>query len=317
MDATLTDRYIHAVTRTIPESQRADVAAELRALIGDELDVRIAAGEEAAASERVVLEELGDPDELAARFADRPLHLIGPRYYLDWLRLVKLLGWIVIPLATVGIALGQTLAGESLISIFAATLGGAISVAVHLVFWTTLVFAVVERSGAGTGPLAPWTIDRLPLENPDTGARFRDVITSLVFLAVAAAAMVWDQLVGAVYIQGHWMSFLSPALWPWWFGGLLVAMGVEAILQLVVYLSGRWSAVLSTVNAALNIVIAASAIALLSQGMLLNPEFWTVAIPTPDAGKVFGIISVITGFAIAAVAVWDSLDAFRKWWRTR
>ena len=29
-----------------------------------------------------MLTELGDPVILAAEYADRPLHLIGPRYYL-------------------------------------------------------------------------------------------------------------------------------------------------------------------------------------------------------------------------------------------
>ena len=256
MTATLTDRYVLAVTRSIPEQQRADVADELRASIADQLDARIEAGEPANAAERAVLTELGDPDRLAAGYADRPLSLIGPRYFLEWKRLLVLLLWIVVPLAAFGLALGQTLSG--------------------------------------------------------TGARFSDMIASVVFLAIAAAALLWDQLVGAVYLNGQWMSLLSPSLWPWWVGGLLVAMGVDAVLQIIVFLRGRWTFALAAFNTVLNIVIAVPAVWLLSQGRLLNPEFWTLVIPNGEGDKVFGIISVITGFAIAGIAVWDIVDAFLK-----
>lgn len=108
---TFTERYVDAAMRTVPEAQRADLSAELRAAIADQTEARAEAGENRESAERAVLESLGDPEKLAASYTDRPLHLIGPRYYLLWWRLVKLLWCIVTPLAAFGIALGQTLAG--------------------------------------------------------------------------------------------------------------------------------------------------------------------------------------------------------------
>jgi hypothetical protein len=317
MESTLTDRYIQAVIRTIPERQRGDVAAELRGSIADQLEARLAGGGTLDDAERDVLNELGDPDKLAAGYADRPLHLIGPRYYLEWWRLLKLLLAIVVPLAAFGIALGQTLAGTPIGGIIGSTIGGAITVAVHLAFWTALVFALVERSDEARTAIAPWTVDRLRAETPYTGARFVDMIVSVVFLAIAAVALVWDQLVGAVYLGGRWMSFLSPELWPWWAGALLVAIGIDAVLLIVVFLAGRWTYALAAVNAALNVVVAVPAIWLLSQDMLLNKAFWLEVIPNGDAEKVYAILSVLTGFAIAGIAVWDTLDAFLKARRAR
>ncbi len=319
METTLTDRYIHAVTRTIPEKQRDDVAAELHAAIADQLDARIGAGEDADAAERDVLTGLGDPDKLAAGYADRPLYLIGPRLYLEWWRLLKLLLWIVVPLAAFGIALGQTLAGAGIGEIIASTLGGAVSVALHLAFWTTLVFALIERSddARASAQTTAWSVDRLPPDNPYTGARFVDMITSIVFLIVAAGALLWDQLLGLVHLEGHWMSFLYPGLWPWWIGGLLIVMGIEAVLQVVVYLNQRWTTSLAVCNAVLNLVVAVPAIWLLSQQMLLNPEFWLTVLPAADAQNVFTILSVITGFGIAGIAIWDTIDAFLKARRSR
>lgn len=319
-DASLTDRYVHAVIRTIPEPQRDDVAAELRGSIADQLEARIDAGEPAAAAERAVLTELGDPDKLAAGYADRPLYLIGPRYYLEWWRLLKLLLWIVPPLAAFGIALGQTLAGAPLGAIIGTTIGGTISVIVHLAFWTALVFALIERSestrASTDSALAPWKVEDLP-ELPVVRARFGDMLASLIFLAIAAGVLVWDQLIGTIYLEGRWMSFLSPELAPWWLGGLLLIMAIEAVMQIVVYLTRRWTLPLAVANLILNIVVAVPAIWLLTQGMLLNPEFWHTVIPEPDTDKVFGIISVLTGFGIVGIAVWDTIDAFLKAHRSR
>ena len=42
--STLTDRYIDAAMRTVPEKQRADLAAELRASIDDQIDARVESG---------------------------------------------------------------------------------------------------------------------------------------------------------------------------------------------------------------------------------------------------------------------------------
>ena len=312
--ATLTERYVQAVTRSIPEAQRDDVAAELRGSIADQLDARIEAGEPAEAAERAVLTALGDPDKLAAGMIDRPLHLIGPRYYLDWWRLLKLLLWIVPPIAAFGIALGQTLAGAPIGAIIGTTIGGTLTVIVHLAFWTAFVFFLIERyevGGAKEGGVSnPWTLDDLP-EVHATRARFADMVVNLVFLALAAAVLVWDQLFGLVYLDGRWMSFLDPGLWPGWMGGLLIVLAVEAAFQVVLYVRGRWTVGLAVANTVLNLVVAVPAVWLLSQGMLLNREFWDAVIPD-DPEKVYGILSVLTGFGIAAIAIWDTIDGFLK-----
>lgn len=59
-----------------------------------------------------MLTELGDPMRLAAGYTGRPLHLIGPAVYPDWLRLVKLLLGIIVPLSMAGSALAQALVGD-------------------------------------------------------------------------------------------------------------------------------------------------------------------------------------------------------------
>lgn len=330
---TLTDRYIDAAMRTVPEKQRADLAAELRASIHDDIDARLEQGETRESAERAVLIGLGDPELLAARYTDRPLYLIGPRYFLDWWRLLKLLLWIVPPLAAFGIALGKTLSEAPLGDIIGTTVVGTLATVLHLAFWTTLVFAVIERvtppsvpalGAAAAAPglprtttpalLGEWTPDQLP-EPRENGATFADMIASIVMLVIGAGAILWDLFLG--FVPGMQLSFLHPDLWPWWIGGLFVVMAIEAVLAIVVHSAGRWTYPFAVMNAILAVTVAVPALWLLMQGRLLNPDFWPTLISDGHDAEVSQIVAIVWGFGIAAIAVWDILDAFLKARRAR
>ena len=315
----LTDRYVDAAMRTVPEKQRDDLGAELRASIDDQVDARVANGEPHEAAERAVLTELGDPDKLAAEYTDRPLWLIGPRYYLTWWRLTKVL-WAIVPAcAAFGVALGQTLAGESFGEIVGTVWSVALAVVVHIGFWTTLVFFIVERSasGARTGLVGTWSPDDLPDPRP-RGAGLGDLVASLVFLAVAAGAIIWDHFIGVGYTSdAGWVSFLAPDLWPWWIGALFVLMVLEALLAVSVYARGRWDIGSATVNLFLNLTIAGGALWLLSQQQLINPEFFPALMPADSAETVYSVVSTVFGFGIVGIAIWDTVDSFLKAARAR
>ena len=141
---TLTDRYVWAAARTLPEAQRAEFGRELRERIGDVIDARVDRGAAPADAEHAALVELGDPLQLASSYIDRPLQLIGPKYFLTWWRLLKLLLVIVVPLAAAGVLLGQVIAQAPVGSMIGVTIGTTISVAVHIAFWTTLAFAIAR-----------------------------------------------------------------------------------------------------------------------------------------------------------------------------
>lgn len=315
MNATLTDRYIDAAMRSVPEKQRDDLSAELRASIADQIDARIDAGEPQSAAERSVLTELGDPDKLAAGYLERPLWLVGPRYYLDWWRLLKLL-WAIVPAcAAFGVALAQTLSGASLGEIIGATIGVVIPVIVHIAFWVTLVFVILERTGHEPLDASPWSPDRLP-EPKASGAAFSDLVATLVFLAIGAGVVLWDQLVGWPVGGGETMPFLDPGLWPWWIAGLFLLMAADAALTVAVYARGRWTTGLAYLNLVLNVAVALPVLWLLSQGRLVNAGFFPAVIPDGGA-EVGGIVTVVLGFVVAGIAVWDSVDAFLKAHRAR
>lgn len=311
---TLTDRYVDAAMRTVPEAQRSDLAAELRGSIDDQIEARVAEGENPAAAERAVLTDLGDPDKLAAGYTDRPLWLVGPRYFLDWWRLLKLLLWIVPACAAFGVSLAMVLDGKSFGEIIGALVPLLLTVVVHIAFWTTLIFVILERTGHETMTSGPWTPDQLP-EPRQKGVGLGDMITSLAFLVIMAGVVLWDLFVGFVPTAPG-LSFLDPGLWPWWIIGLFLVMALEAALAIVVYEVGRWTIGLAVANGILNLVIAVPALWLLFEGRLINPAYFPTIIP--DSGDEVGtIITVIIGFVIAGVAIWDTVDASLKAVRAR
>ncbi|WP_353813246.1 hypothetical protein [Agromyces sp. SYSU T00266] len=313
--ATLTDRYVWAAVRALPESQREEFGRELRERIGDEVDARRGSGAPTADAEFAVLVELGDPAALAATYLDRPLHLIGPRYYLTWKRLVTTLLAIVLPIAVGAVLLAQALAGAPVGEIFASAISVGFSLAVQLAFWPTLVFAIIERN-PGSGPVDRWTPERLPTI-PDDGraGRLGDLIASLVFLGLFAGVIVW-QGYGAPVANplGESVPVLSPDLWSFWIPWFLVLIGLEMVFAAAIYAWG-WNWWLAIVNLLLNVAFAVPALWLFTTGQLVNPEFLDViGWPWGEAG---GIVTTIIVVAVIAVSVWDVIDGVIKTVRRR
>ena len=310
MPATLTERYISATVRSLRPGAQEDVRAELAASIADAVEARTEQGEEPEAAEREVLAGLGDPAVLAAGYADRPLHLLGPRYYLTWKRLLILLLWIVPACALVGVGLSQALSGAEVGTIIGESIATALTAAVHVVFWTTLVFVVLERTGADAGEA--WTVDDLP-EPKESGTARTDLVASLVFLGLVLAALAWDRLSGLVRLDGEWLPVLHPALWPLW-GAVLVAIVLaEAVQAIVLHARGRWSTGLAVMNTALAVLFVSWALTLLGNNRLLNPELLDLLRTAGgvDAGTMhtLGVILVVS---ILVISAWDVIDGWVK-----
>ncbi|KHK97978.1 hypothetical protein LK09_09040 [Microbacterium mangrovi] len=318
--ATLTDRYVDAAMRTVPEKQRADLGVELHGSIADQIDARIDAGETPDAAEIAVLTELGDPDKLAAGYTGRVLHLIGPRYYLDWWRLLKLLLWIVPVCVAFGIGLGQALAGAAPGTIIGQMVLGVMQAILQVSFWTTLVFVILERTGHETMDAGPWTPDRLP-EPKQSGAALGDAIAVIVCLLITAGAIVWDLTIG--FVPGHPVSILNPQLWPWAVLSLFVVMALRCALAVAVWVRGRWTRMLATLNTVLALIV--WGILAYTGGWVfnpalvppLNPAFFEAVIGAQDAATVQRVLTVLIWAGAAVIVAWDAVDSVLKARRSR
>jgi hypothetical protein len=306
--ATLTDRYVAAAARSVPESSRPDLRAELQASITDAVEARVATGESPAAAERSILTELGDPERLAAQYADRPLQLIGPRFYLTWRRLLVTLLWIVPAVVAGAVVLGGVIAGDTIGEIIGSVVPAVIMVVTGVAFWTTLVFALLERFVRE--PLAeetPWNPDALPDIKP-TQSGLGDLVASLSMLALLAGAVVWDHVRGFVEVDGQSVPILDPDLWPWTVAALFVVLLLEAAVAVAVYRRGCWTVGLAVANVVLSLAFAVPVLWLLGAGDLVNPVFLddVVAPVSPEAANWLPTTVAVGVVVVSAIEIVDT-----------
>ncbi|GIH26591.1 hypothetical protein Aph01nite_49010 [Acrocarpospora phusangensis] len=225
-----------------------------------------------------MLTELGDPARLAAGYADRPLHLIGPGLYLDYIRLVVAILVIVVPATAGATGFLGILRGESAGSVIAGTLGTAVTTAVHIVFWTTLLFAVIERTASlRTVPARQWTPDALP-QPPSRRARHGTVIAESVVAVLFTTFVLLSPVVSTqTDAAGDPVGILSP--WLWETGVVYVFLGLAlAGLGVTVAKSYlRWSVPVAVAAVLLSVAGTTLLIWIAAGDRLLNPAFTDAA----------------------------------------
>ncbi|MGW0431721.1 HAAS signaling domain-containing protein [Micromonospora sp. NPDC003197] len=309
---TLTERYVHEVVRRIPADQRDDVAEELRTTIADTVDARNPA--DPAAAEREVLTEMGDPIRLAARYAGRPLALIGPELYPTYVRLLRLLLSTVLPVVTVVVVVIDVLDKNDLGSIIGSGIGAVLTIGAQMIAWLTVVFALIERSRQRDevikGSTTEWTPDQLP--------EMREAADKSGITACATA--VWDLvLIGLIVWQstakpyradnGERIQVLDPALWSGWIWPMLAGLAALVVLNLIWFATRNWTMTLAVPHAIAQAVFALPLAWILHQQKFFNPEFlasitkdWTV----PDT------FYTVAALGVLAVAGSEIVQRFRE-----
>lgn len=316
MTTTLTDRYVAATLQRVPAAQRADIASELRAAILDSIDAQVASGADPDEAERTVLTELGDPERLAADYTERPLQLIGPRLYLRWLRTVKWL--MIIPVAIASIdAISTAASAGSLADVIGSAASTALSLAIHVAFWTTVVFALIDRYDSRESErLGSWTIDALPEETAATNPS-SDAATNIAFAAFFIAALIIGGREVSAFGGDTALAVIDPALWSLWLPVLIGALGLGILVDVARLLIGRWTYALAGINTLAGLAFTVPAAWLLLTDRFLDPEFVAhIEAQTGTEAWSTPTLTVAT-LVIIGVAAWDIVDGFAKAHRAR
>jgi hypothetical protein len=321
--ASLTERYLATALRGIPQRQQADVERELRSSIGDAIDDRVGAGEDRDAAERAVLEGLGDPSLLATGITGRPNYLIGPELFPAYRQLLTLLLGIIVPLAGIAVGVVEIATGGTIGSAIVEGGGTALNVAVHLAFWVTLVFVLVDRfdvtretarQSTDLG-LGKWSVDRLP-EVPSTrisiGETVGEVITQIigiVFLLVLRGLTWTDSQ------TGQQISILAPELTDFWLPFLAIVLLVLIGFRIVLYLLGRWTMAMAVAHTLIELAFAIPVVYLALNGLLVNPAF-AASVGYPPLAEGDGPVMILIAIGVVLVTAWEIVDGFRQARRT-
>ncbi len=311
---TLTDRYVWAVVRLLPEPQRPEIDREVRSLVAEMVDTRTVGNgsdpePDPASVERGVLVELGDPSLLAARYAQRPRALIGPEHFLEYLRVLKLVLVIVVPLVAALAALGAAADEDPTAwSVLGSGLSGAFMAGIQVAFWVTVVYAFADRWKADD----PWTPEALP-NAPASGRQpgIADMTFGIVVTVLTAVAMVWQQAWPWLRdADGDRVPVLDPDLWSGPGQVLIGLLGVSLVIQIIVLVRRGWSRQLAIANLVTNAgflgVVAWAAL----DERLVNTRLLEVVAERGDLDQVPTVSPWIPIVLVAAVEVWDSAEAF-------
>ncbi|MFI6990565.1 permease prefix domain 1-containing protein [Nonomuraea wenchangensis] len=316
---TLTDRYVAAVLRHLPGSRRSgsrrpedqrpdiDIERELRASIADAVDDRVEAGADRAEAEFAVLTELGDPARLAAGYADRPLQLIGPALYLDYTRLLTALLVTIVPAVAVAVGLVQGLRGAGALDLIGDTLGAALTTAAHLVCWTTLLFATIERAAGRRTPARRWTPDALP-EPPTRRARYGELIIYTVAMVLFTTLILLSPVI-STETDAHGAPIGVFAPWLWQTGFVYAFIALVTLNLAVAYAKhyARWSVPLAVAGTLVEIACPIALLWLAAGDRVLNPGF-TQAAAWPQSATTWINTALIVVSALTIVfAVIDGI----------
>jgi hypothetical protein len=323
----LIELYIQEVTRRLPEKNRADIALELQSTIEDMLP-----DDHTEQDVKAVLLKLGDPVTLAGGYRDRPMHLIGPRYYDVYISLLKM----ILPIAAVIslIALvgdnpfrdtGNTVM-EAILKIIGKGISSIISTGIQVFFWLTLSFAILERLDTSkdqspvTKDLKPWTPENLkdiPNISKIKAVPMIEVFASLLGLSVFAALYFnAANLLGVYEKRNGSLIFVTPSfnqdvLNSYW---LLVSCVIIIGVLLAIYklFLGRWTLKLAFFHAIYQLLYTLAFIIIISNPDLLNPEFlaYQRTLFSIDEWK----SSIYWGLILISIifAAYDTYQGFRK-----
>ncbi|MFC3748265.1 hypothetical protein [Paenibacillus sp. GCM10012306] len=282
----LIKRYIHAVVRRLPESQRTDIEKELEGLIEDMLEERSSPGSHTKEEVEAVLLELGDPEALADKYRGTGRYLIGPELFSTYLTVLRVVFSAVAIAMAVGFAV-DSLSDASHMSQHLRDYFNDILLAFFQAFaWVTVIFALVEYKGIHKDQLKrrsdhSWTPSQLPqLPSRELTIKRSDPIFNIIFTAIFAFLFLFNlQLFGIWFLQDNGSHLIVPlfnvevfrSFLPW----IWIAFATNVLRETLKIITGRWTPsliILSTLVSAFEFIVA---LFILSSHNIWNPQFLT------------------------------------------
>ncbi|MBK3495145.1 hypothetical protein JFL43_09810 [Viridibacillus sp. YIM B01967] len=326
----LIDKYIHEVTRRLPEKNRGAIALELKASIEDMLPLEFTEDDVKEA-----LKKLGDPAVLANSYQEKPMYLIGPLYYQIYVSLLKIIVPIAMTIAlivfVVDFAFSYT-GDEALLKVVLSIVGEGISemieVAIQAFFWLTLVFAVLERVAKEpdkdlvSSNNRKWTPDALKKVRLTTS---HNSISKYAFFGTLVWTAIWvsiyfnaDRLLG-VYVNEadnlvfKFSTFNQQILNDFWV--LIVVIAVLGIaLALYKLQQGQWTKKVVIFQSFYELISTAAFIIIITRPNIIEPEFTKYLLTYVDMQEersVFLIVLVAVVISIIT-AVFSIKDAISR-----
>lgn len=313
--ASLTDRYLDAVAHEVPPGRREEVTARVRACIEAGVSRRVAGGVAPEQAEWQALTELGAPTRVAEAEVG-PRSLVGPRVYPAYVRVLRALAWVLLPLVAALVAVGSGIAGENPAQVLASTFSAVVGAAIQVAFWVTVVFVVLDRSGAVMPERErAWSPDDLPAP-PAARVSLGETAFGIAVQVLLIGVVLWPWQYWPS-VDGEPVPVLNQNLRPVTTAVLVAVLLAGIALAAVTYRVGRWTVPLAAVNTVIDALFGGVVVWLVATGRLLDPAFVTAlqASPVLDSEGGQNAASALATLIGWVVGVACALDAFDGWHR--
>ena len=326
----LIDRYVYAVTKYFQKDTREDVGRELRANIEDMLPENYTDKDVYQ-----VLEKLGSPRKLANEYNPQKRYLIGPSYYDDYLSVLKLVVGIcvsvLVGISIIGFAIEPPVAGianNNLIILITDLISAVFDGAIQGALWVTIIFVLLERSGAESGKVPfsnkQWTPDDLPeypINDKKKISRGETMFSMVLTVLFTAVIYIKPQLI-ALYIKDDNGVLNATSMFnveglqsylPIFFGFLIVQFGIF----IWKYIAGSWNLPLAIGNAIYNVAFCILIIIMINDQALFNTEFFSKFVEyskesSVQASSWFDMSKWVFVAVFVVINIWDSISSIIK-----
>lgn len=272
----LIDRYVFDVVRRLPEHQREDVGRELRVEIEAMAEDETVSKKPSKKHIYNVLMRMGDPALLADQYAERQRYIIGPLYYEMYLQVLKTVLLIVIPIITFLTFTGKlATVNDHFIMSLIYSVGAGIEVAMHVFFWVSLTFFLVERYSDGKDmKTEAWTPDKLPMLPVKQQISKTDALVGVAWSVLAVWACIMQIPDVHRMIAPEVPLFFAGDMWPYWTLTLLGLSLLSLIAEVLKLIIGGWTGLMTTIIVFTNTVVITFFISVINfVKPVVNPEF--------------------------------------------
>lgn len=272
----IVNRYIYDVTRRLSYDIREDIDRELRSLIDDMLGGKM----ESARREDIdrVLIELGRPSELADKYRDKKLHIIGPQLYDTYIMVLKIaLGAVTLGLIIANIV--SLIANPTItFATFGMLMGSIFSGLIQAFGFVTIIFIIIERYGNDFKKITieSWSLKDLP-EVPNRSNKINRIepIIGLIFSFIFISIININHDIIGIYVFSNGLTIV-----PIFNSGVFVTMlplfniiiGLGIIKEFSKLITGKYNLPVAIITTAANLLSIIFVIIIFSNSNIWNAD---------------------------------------------
>ena len=315
---TLIDRYILAVTQHLPEAIREEVGLELRSNILDMLP-----DDPDETSIIKILENMGNPSDLAMEYHPQKKYLIGPSIYPKYIQILKLVLSIV-AIAFTGIAcLNWFVSTPTAIQDFDLTkfISSTISIVLdgllQALVWVTVIFIIIDRSNVSNDQHIiknrSWQIEDLePIVASTSKISRTETIVSICFnLFFATFVSLSPNALPLVFKSHAIIPLLDPERFKLYSPFLIALFLIPAAFGIYKLVKEHWTKNMAIFNGLINAFSIVLLLIMIQDAALLSAD--SQAFLSEHSSGQWPQISFMIGWIIfSIIAIWDTISIFRK-----